>query len=290
MSWPEIKAANIKLQGVSNGPIAEAWREFAATVERTASTPPYHLAILLRRIEQYRGTRPPEEIAILDHGCGGGLTLLYLAARGYTNIYGVDVGGNHIFRNRISAELLNHEEPRFTTYDGRSLPLADNTIDIVFSQQVLEHVRDDVLDSYYAEESRVLKPDGWAIHQVPHRLTPYDSHTKSWFIHYLPRPLHCAVGRLIGVEIPDHLNLRWPWRHRCAARRHIGSCQDLTLERLIAASDFTYYDGPVRLRRLISAMLSLPLVGGIFGAAVQHFAMMETLSVRLVGQVGETQA
>ena len=288
MSWPEIKAANRKLREGSDGPIAEAWQEFTATVERTVITPPYHLAILLKRIEQYRGTRPPGEIAILDHGCGGGLTLLYLAARGYTNIYGVDVGGDHTIRNRISTELLNHTEPRFMMYDGKRLPLGDNMIDIVFSQQVLEHVGDDVFDSYYAEECRILKPDGWAIHQVPHRLTPYDSHTRTWFIHYLPSPLHRAAGRLIGVEIPDHLNLRWPWRHRYAARRHIGSCQDLTLERLTAATDFTYYDGPVRLRRLISAILSLPLVGGIFGAALQHFAMMETLSVRFGGPVGET--
>ena len=87
MSWSEIKAANRNLREVGDGPITGAWQEFCQTVQRTADAPPYHLAILLNRIEQYRGARQKSEIAIFDHGCGGGLTLLYLAARGYTNIY-----------------------------------------------------------------------------------------------------------------------------------------------------------------------------------------------------------
>jgi len=156
MSWPEIKAAHKKLQDVGDGPIGGAWQEFSSTVERTAESPPYHLAILLKRIEQYRGALSPGDIAILDHGCGGGLSLLYLAARGYTNIYGVDVGGDLIMLNRISAELLHHAEPRFFVYDGKRIPLGDDLIDIVFSQQVLEHVTDDVFESYYAEERRIL--------------------------------------------------------------------------------------------------------------------------------------
>ncbi len=280
MSWPEIKAANSKLREVGGGPITETWGEICQTVQRTAYAPPYHLAILLNRIEQYRGARQRREIAILDHGCGNGLTLLYLAARGYTNIYGVDVGGDLGMHNRITTEILHHPSPRFTIDDGKTIALPDGCIDIVFSQQVLEHVDDAAIDSYFGEERRVLKATGWAIHQIPHRLTPYDSHTRAWLIHYFPKPLHRALGRMIGAPIPEHLHLRWPWFHRRALKRHIGSCQDLTLERLKAVRNPSYYDGSVRLRRLISMMIAVPVAGLIAGALLRHFVMLETLSIR----------
>lgn len=280
MSWPEIKAAYRKLREVGDEPIDEAWQDFTSTVLRTANSPPYHLDILLNRIEQYRGARKTSDITILDHGCGGGLTLLYLAARGYTDIYGLDVGDYYIMQNRVTTEILHHEAPRFIVYDGKSIPLPDGCIDIVFSQQVLEHVSGAIVDSYLAEENRVLKPEGWAIHQIPHRLTPYDSHTNTWLIHYFPRPLHRALGRMVGAAVPDHLHLRWPWIHRRALKRHIGSCRDLTLERLKAVTDPKYYDGSIRLRRLISTIIALPLVGPVAGSVLRHFVMLETVSVR----------
>jgi len=280
MSWSEIKAAKRKLHDVGDGPIAVAWQEFVATVQRTKNEPPYHISILLNRIEQYRGQRQNDEIAILDHGCGGGLTLLYMAARGYTDIYGVDIGGDQSMQNRISREILHHPEPRFSISDGKSLPLLGSSIDVVFSQQVLEHVTDESVTSYFVEECRVLKPGGWAIHQIPHRLTPYDSHTRAWLIHYFPRPLHRALARMSGRTVPDHLHLRWPWFHRRALKEHIGSFQDLTLERLRTVVRPSYYDGPIRLRSLISWIILLPLIGEIAGHVLRHFVMMETLSVR----------
>jgi len=280
MSWSEIKAAYRKLCDVGDGPIVEVWREYCDTVQRAADAPPYHLAILLNRIEQYRGTRQKSDIVIFDHGCGGGQTLLYLAARGYTDIYGVDVGGDFSVQNRIAAEILLHRAPRFTINDGKSVPLADGCINIIFSQQVLEHVSDAEIECYFAEEHRILKSAGWAIHQIPHRLCPYDSHTRTWLIHYFPRPLHRALGRLLSAPIPDHLHLRWPWLLRRALKRHIGSCQDLTLERLKSVTNPSYYDGSIRLRRFISTMIKLPVIGFAAGAVLRHFVMLETLSVR----------
>ncbi len=93
-------------------------------------------------------------------------------------------------------------------------------------------------------------------------------------------PLHRALGGLFGAPIPDHLRLRWPWFHRRALKRHIGSCQDLTLERLKSVTNPSYYDGSFRLRRLISTIIALPLIGLIAGALRRHFALLETLSIR----------
>ncbi|MBK8805327.1 MAG: methyltransferase domain-containing protein [Bacteroidales bacterium] len=59
---------------------------------------------------------------------------------------------------------------------AESLPIQDNSIDIVISNQVLEHVNND-LESV-KESYRVLKPNGFFIGSVPHispiHLEPYD--------------------------------------------------------------------------------------------------------------------
>ncbi|MDR1554100.1 MAG: methyltransferase domain-containing protein [Prevotellaceae bacterium] len=50
-------------------------------------------------------------------------------------------------------------------FDIMKIPLADNSYDAVFCNHVLEHVEDDF--AAMKELYRVLKPDGWAILQVP---------------------------------------------------------------------------------------------------------------------------
>ena len=93
----------------------------------------------------------------------------------------------------------------------------------MYSQQVLDHVADDVLEAFYAEEARVLRPGGIAYHQVPHRLVSYDSHTKTWFVHYLPGPLRRPLFRALGRDpdvVQELVRLRWPWEHKSRARRY----------------------------------------------------------------------
>ena len=63
-------------------------------------------------------------------------------------------------------------------YDGRVLPLADQSVDLLFSASVLEHVRD--LGQALNEIGRVLKPGGDFISVVPFYFhvhgSPYDFH------------------------------------------------------------------------------------------------------------------
>jgi len=49
--------------------------------------------------------------------------------------------------------------------DITKIPLNDNSYDIVFANHVLEHVTDDI--AAMKEIFRILKPEGWAILQVP---------------------------------------------------------------------------------------------------------------------------
>lgn len=69
------------------------------------------------------------------------------------------------------------------TWDGRSIPLADASIDTAMATEVLEHCPDP--EGVISEIFRVLKPNGtffftvpfvWPLHEVPHdyfRYTPY---------------------------------------------------------------------------------------------------------------------
>ncbi|WP_421879749.1 methyltransferase domain-containing protein [Pacificispira sp.] len=285
MSWTEIKSAYAPLaKAASDGaPLAPHWDAFRTVVGKYESTPPYHLAALLKRLDDLRGDRDRSSIAILDQGCGGGLTLLFLAASGYTDIRGVDVHDSNCERwNALTRNCLGHPEDRFFVYDGRTLPFASQSIDLLISQEVLEHVHDDVLDTYYSEGARVLKPGGRALHSVPHRLVPYDSHTQTWFLHwFLPRRAWLRVLKALGRsnETAEHgLFLRWPGTHKSLLRRHFGTYRDVTSERLTGLTEMSYYDGNIGLRRRIGGLCRVPVVGAAFTAILSRLMMTDTVA------------
>ncbi len=281
-SWSEIQSAYVELvrTAESGGNIAPAWGRYAERVISTKSAPPYHLAGLVELLESMN--KPAAEIRILEHGCGGGSALLYLLALGYAGIHGVDLGGRMAALDRIVSAAGGIEQ-RFFVYDGYRLPFPAASFDFVFSQQVLEHVAPPMIGPYYSEEARVLVPGGIAYHQVPHRLVPYESHTRTWFIHYLPWPLALRLYRLIERDSPltrEHLFLRWPGFHRRQLRRWFGHCRDITGERLRKLQIREYYDGPARLRRAMALLAGAPILGRAFTALMGNLVMLDTMSIK----------
>jgi SAM-dependent methyltransferase len=92
---------------------------------------------------------------ILEIGAGTGEQAAELKRRGF-DIIAIEIPDSNYAAHRVFPIL---------DYDGRSIPLPDRSVDIVFSSNVLEHVPD--LARMNAEIARVLKPGGYCIHVLP---------------------------------------------------------------------------------------------------------------------------
>jgi SAM-dependent methyltransferase len=119
----------------------------------------------------------PSDAAVLEIGAGNGFQASIIAGWGCT-VAAFDVAGR---------ETPARTYYTVADYDGTHLPLADSSMDIVFSSNVLEHVRH--LPELLADTLRVLKPRGIAVHILP---TP---HWRFWSIvaHY-PFLVFTALG------------------------------------------------------------------------------------------------
>jgi SAM-dependent methyltransferase len=93
--------------------------------------------------------------AILEIGGGTGEQAALFQSYGF-NIISLDVSDSNYTDNRCFPVL---------DYDGKNFPIPDNSIDIVFSSNVLEHISD--LATTHTETKRVLKKDGYAVHIMP---------------------------------------------------------------------------------------------------------------------------
>ena len=170
-------------------------------------------------------------------------------------------GGNCQTWNRLLQERFGISERRFSVYDGRRLPLPNDSIDFLFSEEVLEHVHPTMIEDYYAEEDQSALAGCGGLPPGAAPLVPYESHTRTWVLHYLPRVLSLPLYRLLGRNaefVRQHLFLRRPGFHYAMFRRHIGDYTDRTSDRLAGLTLFDYYDGPVRLRRLVARLVGIP--------------------------------
>ena len=126
---------------------------------------------------------------ILDNGCGLGTYLAAFAP--YSNErYGLEIE-----RDRAISALEFSDG--IVQGVGEHVPFADNTFDLVFSNEVIEHVEDDAL--YAAEMARVTRPGGRILLFCPNRWYPVEQHGVFWrgrytfgnipLVNYLPNSL-----------------------------------------------------------------------------------------------------
>jgi SAM-dependent methyltransferase len=142
----------------------------------------------LRTVElaQIAARFPAGTRTVLEIGAGTGRQALELERRGL-EVLAVDLPASGYASDRVFP---------VRDYDGRTLPFADRSFDIVFSSNVLEHVRD--LPALHAEIRRVLRPGGIGIHVMP---------THAWRFWTMLTSFPNAAGWVVQA-----IRGRAPWR------------------------------------------------------------------------------
>lgn len=92
---------------------------------------------------------------MLEIGAGAGWQAKTLQEKGF-DIEGIDLKESNLVKERIWPVI---------DYDGKNIPFPDETFDIIFSSNVLEHIPH--VAEFQSEIKRVLKKDGIVVHILP---------------------------------------------------------------------------------------------------------------------------
>ncbi len=116
----------------------------------------------------------PIKSKILEIGGGSGWQAIILENLGH-KVSSIDIKNSFYLEEKV----FNVE-----TYDGKNLPFKNKNFDVIFSSNVLEHIKE--INSYQKELYRVLKDDGIAIHLMPSATwriwTIFTDLLKSWYL------------------------------------------------------------------------------------------------------------
>lgn len=221
------------------------------------------LFIIIKYVEQL--AKEEKSIRILDYGCGGGQLLTYLRILGYKNLIGVDVRNQKTMNQlNILHDNMGFGSDTFFTYDGAQLPFNDTSFDIIISQQVLEHVHN--VDNYFSECKRVLSLKGKMLLDFPHRLVPFDTHTKMWFVHYFPVSIRNYfydkyINDGAANMYASFLYLKPIWFYKKLLNQMFSSTVDITGDRISSFAYRDHYEGNILLRRAVGSLFNVPLIG-----------------------------
>jgi SAM-dependent methyltransferase len=201
---------------------------------------------------------------ILDNGCGLGT---YLAAfTPYSNErYGLEVEMERAIGALPSSNGVIQGV-------GEYIPFADHTFDLVFSNEVIEHVRDDAL--YAAEMARVTRPGGQIVLFCPNRWYPVEQHGVFWRGEY-------RFGNIPLVNyLPDSLRNRLAPHVRTYTKGGLlGLFKDLPLRVVYHGRIFGGYDNIAmrrpkagrQLQRTLHALEGTPLAA----LGISHLLVLE---------------
>jgi len=127
-------------------------------------------------------------VTVVDLGCGTGTSYdAFRRKSNNTRWLGLDIADSP------EANAQTSRPPRFCTYDGVRIPLAENSVDVVYSHQVFEHVRHP--EALLSETHKVLKQGGVFVGSTS-QLEPL--HSRS-FWNYTPYGF-CTLLRDAGFQ------------------------------------------------------------------------------------------
>ncbi|PIP62146.1 hypothetical protein COW99_00475 [Candidatus Roizmanbacteria bacterium CG22_combo_CG10-13_8_21_14_all_38_20] len=127
-------------------------------------------SIELKLLKQHLAKITKPNARILDLGCGEGLTAAIVFSRK------LDIGlDNHKFFAKLAKESGVYK--KVIIGDARKIPLPNKSVDLVFSNCVIEHIGQ--IDKVFSEVHRVLKPGGKFVFTTPsHNFYKYSIFSK----------------------------------------------------------------------------------------------------------------
>lgn len=168
------------------------------TAERVVPTIAEHSVSLQEHMARYMfAAQFVRGHVVLDAGCGTGYGAAYLARRGATRVFGVDIAAEAIEYSTIHYQ---NDKTVFSVMDCANLGFPDETFDVVVSLEVIEHMGD--AERYLSEMRRVLKADGVFILSTPNK-TVHSPNSDSPLT-----PFHFEEYTIAGLE--EKLSVYFP--------------------------------------------------------------------------------
>lgn len=131
---------------------------------------------------------PLEGRSILDLGAGTGIAAWAFSTSGAGHIYALEPDPSPVVGRGAISEIADEASIQILASTGEDIPLEDETIDVVFSRQVLHHVGD--MKGVLTECARVLRNDGILIASREHVVD--DERELAEFL--AGHPIHALAG------------------------------------------------------------------------------------------------
>ena len=166
-----------------------------------------------------------QDVVLLDAGCGSDLPLICQYAPKVALAVGVDMEAPRLEAPANARVMVGNVE---------QLPLASNSVDVVISRSVFEHLERP--DRVLAEIHRVLRPDGRLIFTTPNKY-----YYSCLLVRLIPERLKALYFRRVFAEDAyDYFPVHYRANTRGALRR-LATAVGLRVDKIEAIRHFPFY-------------------------------------------------
>ena len=190
-----IRHREVELQGVVKVDLTKLARDYL-NLNRARE--------LFRR---FANLLPREHGKLLEIGSGFGSLIAYSLKWEGIEAYGIEPDQKRVEICRDLLEEFNLPTDRISRSVGEAIPLPSNSVDLICSFTVFEHVQNP--QRVLEESVRVLKPGGHLYFSFPNYGSWWEGHYAILWIPYLPKWVAKLYVRLLGRNpaFLDHLQL-----------------------------------------------------------------------------------